>query len=493
MRFVICGVAHETNTFSSTLADRDAFTKFDLSIGEEIIKKFRGTRTEQGGYLDYCEQVDIEVVPTLTVSAWPSGKVVTEVFEEFLSVTIEMIQDAGAIDGVLAKLHGAMVSEDQDDAEGYFLKRIREVVGDDVAVVGTFDLHANLTQAMVKYADILIGYDSYPHIDMYERGYEAAELAHKMAIGKITPVMALSKLPFGPILQRQITTCPPMSEIMAKAFEYETLDKVLVVSVAPAFPWSDFDEMGFGVVVTTDNDLTLAERVAKEMTDIVWERREEFDYIPTPVNEAVKRAIQAPEGPTVLADISDNVGAGSSCDGTVILKSLLDQNAQNAAVAVIADPEAVATAIESGVGTEVTLRVGGKTDKYHGPTLTLTGKVKLISDGKIVYKGPMFTGTPLLLGRTVVFRIKGVDVILTENRIQPFDLEVYRSQGIQPEEKKILVTKSSAHFRADFEPIAKEIIEVGAPGLASPDLSLFDYKKIPRPFWPLDRDKLKIT
>jgi len=330
-----------------------------------------------------------------------------------------------------------MVSENQDDAEGYFLKRVREVVGDEIPVVGTFDLHANLTKAKAKYATCLTGYDTYPHIDGYERGLEAAEIAHKTALRKIKPTMALSKLPFGPPPQRHVTSRLPMSAVYEKAWEMEAMDKVLVVSVAPAFIWSDFDEMGFGVVVTTDNDMALAERLAKELTDWVWERRETFLYEPTSFEEAVNRAIQAPEGPIVLADIYDNPGGGASCDGTVLLKGLLDHNAQNVAVGIIADPEAVAAAIESGIGTEVTLQVGGK----------------------------------------------------TENRVQPWDREVFRINGITPEDKKILVVKSSAHFRADFEPIAKEVIEVGSLGILSSDMSLFDYKKIPRPFYPLDKDK----
>jgi microcystin degradation protein MlrC len=489
MRFIICGIGHETHTFSSIPADRDLFEKFDLSIGEEIIQKYRGTMTEVGGYLDYCEQTEIDVIPTLTAFAMPSGKVTTAALEEFLAAILKMIQDAEPVDGVLVRLHGAMVSEDQDDAEGYILKQIREVVGENVPVIATFDLHANLTRAMAKYADILVGYDTYPHIDLYERGFEAAELAHKIAIGRSIPTMALKKLPYWPVTQKQVTSRPPMSEIYTKAFELEAMDEVLVVSVATGFPWADIKEMGFGVAVTTDNDEPLAEHLAAEFAEFFWERREDFLYEPTPVDEAVIKAINAPEGPIVLADISDNPGGGTPCDGTVLLKSLLDHHALNAAVAIITDPEAVSTAIESGIGTEVTLQIGGKIDNLHGPTLTLIGKVKSISDGEFVLKGPMMTGVGVQLGKTVVFHVKGIDIILTENRYQPLDLEFFRSNGITPEDKKILVTKSSAHFRADFEPIAKEIIEVGTPGLLSSNLSLFDFKKIPRPFWPLDQDQ----
>lgn len=487
MRFVICGVGHETNTFSSIKADRDSFRERELAVGNEIIRAFKDTRTEIGGFIEYCEREGIDFIPTLTAFAEPSGKVTTAVLEEFLATTISMIKDAGAIDAVLARLHGAMVSEDQDDGEGYFLKRIREVVGSEVPIVSTLDFHSNITKAMIKYADILVGYDTYPHVDCYERGLEAAELARKMVAKEITPTVALEKLPFWPPTQKEITDRPPMKEVMEKAFEYERKEKVVAITISTGFAWSDIEEMGFGVVVTTDNDQPLAERLAKELASFVWERREKFLYAPVPVDEAVEQALRVSEGPIILADIADNPGGGTPCDGTVLLKSLLDHNARDVAFALIRDPEAVKAAIASGVGSEVTLNVGGKIDRLHGSTLTLTGKVRTISDGIFIHKGPMNTGTFGYLGRTVVFSCQGIDILLTENRVQPYDREVFRRNGITPEEKKIIVVKSSAHFRADYESIAKEIIEVGTPGLLSPDLTLFDFKKIPRPFYPLDR------
>jgi len=223
MRFVICGVSHETHTFSPIRTTKELFERNEILIGDAIIQTLQDTRTEIGGYIDYCSKEGIELLPTLTAEAAPSGKVATDAYEEFIDITLKMIKEAGVetVDGVLARLHGAMVSEDQDDAEGYFLKRIREVIGDEIPVVGTFDLHANLTKDMAKYATCLSGYDTYPHIDGYERGYEAAKIAHKSALGEIKPTMALSKLPFGPPLQRQVTTRAPMNKVYEKAWEME--------------------------------------------------------------------------------------------------------------------------------------------------------------------------------------------------------------------------------------------------------------------------------
>jgi microcystin degradation protein MlrC len=493
MQFVICGVAHETNTFSNIPTGLKAFQKAEgsLLIGSEIIQTHKKAKTEIGGFITYCMQEGINIIPTLTASAQPAGKVTTNALEEFLDVTIKRIENEEMVGAVLACLHGAMVSEDQDDAEGYFLKRIREAVDPNVPIVATLDLHSNITKAMIHYADILVGYDTNPHeaVDMFNRGVEAAELAHKMTKKEIYPTIALSKIPFWPPGQMQVTKRPPMKDILDRAFEYEEMEEVLTVTISAGFAWADIEEMGFGAVVTTNNDQALAEKLAKELTNFVWTNRERFYHENVPVDEAVERAIQASEGPIILADVSDNPGGGTPCDGTVLLQHLLDKNAQDVAFALIADPEAVHKAISSGVGTEVTLQIGGKVDDLHGSTLTLTGKVKLISDGEVHWKGPMATGVPLQFGKSVVFQCQGIDLLLTENRIQALDREIFRRNGITPEERKILVLKSLAHFRADFEPIAKEIIEVATPGILSSDLSIFNYKKISRPFWPLDRDK----
>jgi microcystin degradation protein MlrC len=245
--------------------------------------------------------------------------------------------------------------------------------------------------------------------------------------------------------------------------------------------------------VTTNNDQNLAEEKAQEIADLAWKLRWDFLAEVLPVREAVAEAIQSKDGPMVLADVADNPTGGASGDSAFILKELLRVGACDAVIATIADPEAVDMSIETGVGNRVTMTIGGKTDNYHGKPVEVDCKVKTISDGVFVHKGLMNTGRQVCMGRTAVIDCDGVDIILVEQKTPPHDLQLYRSVGIDPTDKSIIVVKSSVHFRASHEPIAKKIIEVDGPGLSSPRLAAFPFKKIPRPIFPLDTDMPGIT
>ena len=277
-----------------------------------------------------------------------------------------------------------------------------------------------------------------------------------------------------------------MVKIFERAYKIERDPLVVNVNVAGGFPFMDTEEAGFSIVVITNNDRELAEKYAQQLSDFAWSVRREFLKPLTPVPEAVKRAMEAKEGPVILADVADNPGGGGSGDGTVVLKTLLDMGARNVGFALIKDPEAVDKAIKAGVGGMVTMMIGGKTDKFHGPPVKITGRVRTITDGVFIHKGPMSTGSKGEVGRSVVLAVNGVELIVSELKMAPNDPEIFRRHGIEPTEKRILVVKSRGHFRAGYEPFAKEIIEVDAPGVASPNLKQFPYKHVRRPIFPLD-------
>ncbi|MBD3292912.1 MAG: microcystin degradation protein MlrC, partial [Armatimonadia bacterium] len=285
---------------------------------------------------------------------------------------------------------------------------------------------------------------------------------------------------------RQCTLMPPMAEIIAMAHEAEEREGVLNVTVSGGFPFADIHDCGASVVVTTDDDRAMAEEIAREIGDAIWVRREDFRVRLTPVEDAIEHAVRTGEGPVVLADGSDNPGGGAPCDGTVMLQALVEANVPGSTVAIIVDPEAVAQAIEAGVGNEVALQVGGKTDDRHGPTLTLTGYVRLISDGLYANRGPMYTGVVSAMGRAVVFVVGEVEIVLTEQRIQPYDCQALRSVGIEPRDRLLIGLKSAVHFRADYGPIASAIFETDTPGVHNPDVTLYQFKRVRRPIWPLD-------
>ena len=492
MRIITGTISHETNVLSTIRTDLEQFNRRLLLRGDEVFDHFRGTRTPIGGLMDGCERQGFELIPTVFASATPSGKITDEAFDALLGEILDGIRDAGPIDGVALHLHGAGVSESHDDIEGHVLSEVRRLVGNR-PLVSTFDLHANHTRLMVDSADVLIGYDTYPHIDGYERGLEAIDVMARLLNGSLRPTKAFSQPPMMPALQAQFTGRHPMKALMDRAFEMEDIGGVETITVAAGFPWSDFEDVGLSIIVTTNDDQGLADRCADELSGLVWGLRRDFLVKPTPVREALKKVKAAEEGPIVLADIGDNPGGGAPCDGTVVLKAVLETGLEGGVFAVMADPGAVEQAASAGVGNEVTLDLGGKIDALHGTAFRVTGVVRLLSDGRFINKGPMGTGAETDMGRTAVLRIGGVDVIVTEKRLQPTDLELYRSLGIEPTEKRFIVVKSSVHYRAAHEPIAKEVIELDTPGLTSPRLAGFGFKKIRRPIFPLDLEMLGIT
>lgn len=493
LRVIIGSISHETNTFSNVKTGLEKFKDRTFFLGEDIFQAFDGKRTIGSAFMKVAEEEGIELVPTIWAGATPQGLVTDEAFDYMLGKIVDGIKTAGDIDGVLLHLHGAMVVESFDDPEGQIFKSIRETAGRKIPLVSTLDLHANISKAMVDEADVLVGYDCYPHTDRYDRGLEAAKIMVDILQDKIIPTMTIEKPPMMPSTQRQKTSYYPMNALLDLAHKMEESERVVNVTVAAGYPFADIEHAGMSMVVTTNNDLELAERKAKKLSALAWRLRRDFLAEVVPVPDAVEEAMNLAEGPVVLADHADNPGGGAPCDGTLILRELIEKNAQNAVVALIADPEAVNKAIEAGIGEVITMKIGGKTDKLHGAPLKVTGEVRIISNGKFVSKGPMGTGMEVDLGRSVVLRSGGVDIIITEKRFQPTTLELYRSFGIEPAEKKIIVVKSAVHFRASHEPIAKKIIEVDAPGIHSARLSAFRYRKLRRPIFPLDPEMLGIT
>ncbi|MBC8223312.1 M81 family metallopeptidase [Candidatus Bathyarchaeota archaeon] len=492
MRIVTGTISHETNVLSNIATDLEQFRKRRLLYGEEVFDYHRGTKTPVGGLMDGCAMHGFELVPTVFASATPSGTITAEAFDTLLGQILEGIEDAGVIDGVAMHLHGAGVAENHDDIEGRVLAEVRRVIGDK-PLVSTFDLHANHTRLMVESADVLIGYDTYPHVDGYERGVEAIDVIARLLDGSLVPTKAFRQPPMMPALQAQFTGKYPMSRLIEEAHRMEGMEAVETVTVAAGFPWSDFEDVGLSFIVTTNDDQALADRLADELQDLAWGMRRDFLVKPVPVRDALRRVKKATGGPYILADIGDNPGGGAPEDGTVVLRAILEEGLEGGVLAVMWDPEAVEKASTSGIGTQVTVELGGKTDDLHGKPLEVTGTVKTVTDGKWIVKGPMGTGSESDMGETVVLLVGGNEVIVTSKRLQPMDLELYRSLGIEPTERRFIVVKSSVHYRAAHMPIAVEVIELDTPGLTSPRLAGFGFKKLRRPIFPLDVEMLGIT
>jgi len=486
VKLFLAMMSHETNTFSNVPTDRRQFEARNLHYGGEILEAYRDTGTCLGGMIDVATRHGITLVPSVAAAASPAGRVTTEIYRAVKERMLADLAAAGRVDGVLLDLHGAMVPEGMDDGEGDLITAVRAAVGPNVPIAVTLDFHGNLSSAIVHDASVLHGYKTYPHVDMAERGVEAASRLIDVINGRLRPTAAFRKPPLLPPLGNQGTARGPMRRLYDLADEMERDPRVISVSVFAGFPFADIPDAGLGVYVVTNDDQPLAEQLAERLARVAWEHRREFLHEALPVKDAVAKALAAPGRPIVLADMADNTGGGAAGDGTEILRELVRVGARSSVVACIWDAAAVEACIRAGVGSRVTLDVGGKVDDRHGAPMRVTGTVRTLSDGRFMHKGPMMRGLPGRLGPTAVLDVDDVKVILISYRWQTLDPEMIRFVGIDPMAEKVVVVKSTIHYRAAFEPIAKEIIEVDAPGLSSSNLARFHFERIRRPIFPLD-------
>jgi microcystin degradation protein MlrC len=488
MRIAIGGFFHESNTFCRPLTTLAEYERTRLYAGAEMLEPLRGTDTEIGGFLHAAEELDFEVVPTYYAWAWPGGPLTDDCFHTILDRLKAALEAAGPFDGVLLTLHGAMVTESEDDPDGVILAEVRSCLPPAVPLVVTFDLHANLSPLMVRSCDALIGYETYPHVDLHDRGREAAWVLSRMLREEVRPAMALAKPPLMPHIVKQRTADGPMAELLVLAREAEQEEGVLRVSVAAGFAYADVPRMGMGIVVVTEGDGEQAAEVAQRMAEAAWERREAFTAELPGAEAAVRLALESDvsHGPVVLADVADNVGGGAPGDGTVLLAELLRQGAAGALV-VLADPAAVAECLKAGVRERVRLAVGGKVDRLHGDPVTVEGTVRALTDGIFRNRGPMRDGLVDDMGRTAVLDVNGLTLVLTERKLPMWNLQQVRSLGIEPSAQRVIVCKGAIAHRAAYEPIASRLLEVETPGSCAGDVRSFTYEHIQRPLYPLDR------
>ncbi|HUG14904.1 MAG TPA: M81 family metallopeptidase [Thermomicrobiales bacterium] len=480
-------LSHETNTFSSVPTGMPAFERSGLRRGAAIGAALRRTETSFAGFFDGADRHGFLLVPILSVWATPSGMVDGGALTTLLDDIVTGLGSSRP-DGVLLALHGAMVSDVDDDADGYILEHVRAAVGPDVPIVVTLDLHANISQRMVDAADMLIGYDTYPHVDQRQRAAEAADVLVKILRGAVTPVSSLAKPPMMPTSQNMTTDREPMHSIIALAREVESRPGVVNVTIAGGFPPADTADTGFSVLVTTDGQPELAASYAGEIGRYAWEERRSFLGGVTPWPDAAMAIRHDPAGPTVLVDIADNPWTGGPGDSVELIRFLRDNDIRGAAVAVVADPTAVRACEDAGPGSTVTLNLGGHIDQLHGEPLEVEAYVRLVSDGRFRNEGPMHAGVDVNLGPTAVVVIDGIEVLVTTHAETPIDLNVFRAHGIEPTQRNVLALKGKGHFRAAFEPIASQIILVEGPGITGSDLSRLEFRKIRRPIWPIDPD-----
>lgn len=501
VRVAAAQLSHETNVFSSVPTDLAAFRAAGIRYGQEIFDSEAGTNSAFGGFIPGAARSGFDLLPIISVWATPSGLVTQDAIDALLGTLVnglERLLVEGPVAGVLLALHGAMVTELDDDGDAVILERVRQAVGPDVPIVSTLDLHANISQRMVDAADLLIGYDTYPHVDMAERAEEACDLLARLIRGEITPAPHLVKPPMLPTSQNMPTQREPLRSLIARAHELERDPRVLNVTVAGGFPPSDGKDAGFSVLVTTDNYPSLAKEMAIELAQRAWDMKELFLGGVSTFEEAASsiRDSNPNERPIVLVDIGDNPWTGGPGDSAEIVRFLIAEQISDAAVALVCDPATVQQAIAAGAGATIDIRLGGKTDRLHGEPLETKALVRLISDGRFVNEGPMMAGVPVDLGPSVILNcapnspFRGVNVLVTSRAETPIDLNIFRRHAIEPTKLRVIGLKGKGHFRAAFEPISGRVILVEGPGITGSDLTRLPFKKLRRPIWPLDPEAI---
>lgn len=410
--------------------------------------------------------------------AGPSGITVRSAYQTLRDQLLADLKAAMPVDMVLLQLHGAMIAEGYEDAEGDLLARVREVIGPKVFLGAELDPHCHLSALKVETPDLLTIFKEYPHTDIYDRAKDLVRLSEAAVAGKTKPVMRVRDLGFVSLIH---TSREPARGLVDRLLAMEGKDGVLSISLAHGFPWGDSPDLGTRILVVTDGDAAKAERLCREIGDEVIAMREKFAPVFPETDAAITRGLESNRMSVVFADSADNPGAGAGGDSTFILARLLERKVENAVLGPFWDPVAVSFCEQAGVGATLNLRIGGKVSRFSGLPLDVTAEVLALKK-RAMQDG--LSGTIALLGDVAVVRIDGVKVVLNSHRTQGFGTNLFTQFGIDLAETKLIVVKSSQHFHAKFGPIASEVIYVETPGVAPANFKTLPYKRARKTIWP---------
>jgi microcystin degradation protein MlrC len=490
-RIGIAGFLHETNTFAASRARFATFVEADawpgLLVGEEIFSAVSGVNLAIEGFIQAAQSAH-QLVPLLWASANPSGPVTEDAFEAIAFMLDRMIRDAGPLDALFLDLHGAMVSEHLEDGEGELLRRLRQRVGATLPIVVALDFHANITPAMVEHASGLLTYRSYPHVDMAQTGQRAQVLLDRLLGGRVLH-KGYRQLPFLIPMPWQSTLSEPMRGLVALGDSLAS-EQVFAAEFVPGFPLADIYHSGPSVIAY-GHDRMAVERAVEFLAQAARARQDEFGghlYAPTEaVAYAIERELRTGSGTVILADTQDNPGGGGSGDTTDILHELLRQKAQRVCAGVLCDAGFVEAAMHAGVGAVIDVQLGAASG-IGAPPLQAPFEVLALGSGRFTGTGPFYLGCHMDLGPMVRVRCggaPGVEIVVSSRKQQAADRAMFRHLGADPADYRILVLKSSVHFRADFAALADDILVVAAPGVNVADLRQLRYEKLRHGVKPL--------
>ena len=489
MKILIARFNHETNTFSPVPTPLEAFSP---TYGDEAYRDNVGMRTAMAAFIDLARSEGATTVTPVSATANPSGKVHAQAYD---AIADRVVSAVHGCDAILLDLHGAMVAENSIDGEGDLLARVR-AAAPGVPVGVALDLHGNITQKIIDNADVVVGFKTYPHVDMYETGQHVGRLLLAMLKGEARYAVRWHRLPLMSHTLRSTTLNGPMQRAVQAASAAEQLG-MPGVSVFAGFSLADIEAPCVSVVVTgeaTAEGGTSAQMVADRIAEQIWAERAAFVYESEPLADSLIRAQAIAANatqPVLLLDHSDNCMSGGTCDTMDVLQAALALGLQDIAVGPLSDPQAVGALIEAGIGAHVSITLGNKVPltqlgivKY---PMQVSGTVRAISDGEYTVIGPIYTGQRCCMGRTVLFDIGNAQIVVTERPHEPWDLGVFQCVGLEPSAHRFLLLKSRMYCRPVFGPISHALIECDSPGVTSSDYSLFPFTHVRHPVFPLDQ------
>ena len=494
MKLVIAQMKHETNTFSPVPTDLARFaTGTEVPPeGAAAVAAYRDTGSAIGAFIELAEAVGADYTVAVAGNAWPSGPVHDAAFETMAGRICGAV--AAGCDAVLLDLHGAMVTQTYEDGEGELLRRIRKINAM-VPIGVALDMHTNLYDAIGEHSTVIAGYQTYPHVDMYETGLRAGRAVLALLAGTAKPAMAWGRQPMLPHVMRQGSDDSPNKELQARCREMEA-QGALCASVFVGFPNADIEFAGLSAVVVCDGDAAKARRWCDELLELAWAARAQFVYQIEPLAESMARAQALAEakpagsGPVVLLDHSDNCASGGTMDTMTVLGAMLDAGLDDAAAFAVYDPAAVQLMIAAGVGSEITLSLGGKLDMpaigLQGQPRSVSGRVKLVCDGRFRNRGPMSRGEINDMGPSAVLDTGKLQIVVISNHVEPHDLAAFTAVGIAPDRCKYLMLKSRIHWRAGLRSLAHAVVECAGTGVCSSDYALLGLHQVRRPIYPID-------
>ena len=421
------------------------------------------------------------LIEGLVAAAVPNGIVTRAAYEGLRDALLADLRAALPVDMVLLGMHGAMVADGYDDCEGDLLARVRAIVGPDVVIGGTLDPHSHLSTAMVDNADLLICWKEYPHTDILERAVELVDFCADMAEKRLR--LRASVVDTGMIGMLH-TTREPARGLVDRVSALEGKDGIVSISLVHGFPWGDTPDMGSKILVysdvAADPNGALGTALAQRLSAELIAMRDELGEPLPGIDEALDIATET-NGTVVLADRSDNPGGGAPGDSTFLLKRVLERRIGSVCLGPLWDPGAVRIAYDAGVGARLPLRIGGKIAPLSGDPVDAIWEVRaLVRD--MVMTG--LAGTPAKLGDCALIACDDVEVVITSYRCQAFGVDLFTQLGCDPAQRRLVIVKSSQHFRAAYAPIAERIILVDTPGVVTNDFTKLPFRKIRLPKWP---------